>query len=93
MHFICYINRSIATRVNSTYLGYCPTAHNVLCLVATGGREPVTSISLSHVPYLIVHTLYEECRERISFVTKLKIITTLQIYSTRTKVCRDYMKY
>ena len=29
MHFIYYINRSIATKVDSTYLGYSPTAHSV----------------------------------------------------------------
>ena len=44
MHFIYYINRSIATEVDSTYLGYQLTTHNI-CLVAAGGREPVTSRS------------------------------------------------
>ena len=29
MHFIYYINRSIATKVDSTYLGHWPTAHSV----------------------------------------------------------------
>ena len=29
MHYIYYINRSIATKVDSTYLGHSPTAHNI----------------------------------------------------------------
>ena len=33
MHFIYYINRSEATKVDSTYLGYCPTAHSLYVLV------------------------------------------------------------
>ena len=45
MHFIYYINRSIATKVDSIYLDYRPTPHNI-CLVASGGREPVTFRSL-----------------------------------------------
>ena len=32
MHFIYYINRSIATKVDSTNLGYWPTAHSVYVL-------------------------------------------------------------
>ena len=32
MHFIYYINRSVATKVDSTYLGYWPTAHSVYVL-------------------------------------------------------------
>ena len=32
MHFIYYINRSIATKVDSTYLGYRSTAQNVYVL-------------------------------------------------------------
>ena len=28
MHFIYYINRSIATKVDSTYLGYIDQQHN-----------------------------------------------------------------
>ena len=32
MHFIYYINRSIATKVDSTYLGYWPTAQCVYVL-------------------------------------------------------------
>ena len=32
MHFIYYINRSIATKVDSTYLNYWPTAHSVYVL-------------------------------------------------------------
>ena len=46
MHFIYYINRSRATKVDSTYLGYRPTAHSVY-VVASGGRELVTFRSLS----------------------------------------------
>ena len=33
MHFIYYINRSIAPKVDSTYLGYWSTAHIVYVLV------------------------------------------------------------
>ena len=40
VHFIYCINSSIATKVDSTYLGYYLTAHNVL-VFATGGRKPV----------------------------------------------------
>ena len=29
LHFISHINRSVATKVDSTYLGNYPTAHNV----------------------------------------------------------------
>ena len=32
MHFIYYINRSMATKVDSAYLGYWPTAHSVYVL-------------------------------------------------------------
>ena len=42
-HFIFCINSSIATKVDSTYLGYSvriETAHNVH-VFATGGRKPV----------------------------------------------------
>ena len=45
-----YTNRSIATKVDSTYLGYRPTINirtHRICLVASGGREPVTFRSLS----------------------------------------------
>ena len=40
MHFIYYINISIATKVDSAYLGCYSTTHNVYVL-ATDGREPV----------------------------------------------------
>ena len=33
MHVIYHINRSIATKVDSTYLSYQPTAHNVYMYV------------------------------------------------------------
>ena len=33
MHFIYYINSSIATKVDSTYLGYRPTAHGLYMYV------------------------------------------------------------
>ena len=32
MQFTYYINKSIATNVDSTYLGYSPTAHSVYVL-------------------------------------------------------------
>ena len=46
MHFICYINKSIATKVDSTYLGYQPTAR-IYHSLATGECEPVTLKSQS----------------------------------------------
>ena len=45
VHFIYYINRFIATKLDSTYLGHQPTAHK-LCLVAAGGRKSLTSRSV-----------------------------------------------
>ena len=40
MHFIYYINKSIATKIDSTYLGYQSTAHNVyLCLCRPVGAN------------------------------------------------------
>ena len=46
IHFICYINRLIATKVDSYYLIYLPTAHNyTVCLGAADGHKPVTSRS------------------------------------------------
>ena len=33
MHFIYYINSSIAIKVDSTYLGYWPTAHGLYMYV------------------------------------------------------------
>ena len=42
-----HINRSIAKKVDSTYLGYRMTNNTQrLCLVASGGRELVTFRSL-----------------------------------------------
>ena len=32
MHFIYYINGSVATKVDSTYLGYWPAAHGIYVL-------------------------------------------------------------
>ena len=31
MHFIYYINRSMATKIDSTYFGYRSMAYSVLC--------------------------------------------------------------
>ena len=47
MHFIYYINRSIATKVDSTYLGILTYSTQRICLVARGGRELVTFRLLS----------------------------------------------
>ena len=47
VHFIYYINRLMATKVDLTCLGYWPTAHSIICLVASGGRELVTFRLLS----------------------------------------------
>ena len=33
MHFIYHINKSIATKVDSTYLGYQSTTHNVTRII------------------------------------------------------------
>ena len=55
VHFIYCINSSIATKVDSTYLGYQLTAHNVH-VFATGGREPVTLRLL--VRRLFVHSVF-----------------------------------
>ena len=57
MYFIYYINRSIATKVDSTYLGYSPTAHGVICLcgerwaqiVTFRSRSPTLSRYTTHV--------------------------------------------
>ena len=56
MHFIYYINRSIAMKVESTYLGYWPTPHSV-CLVVSGGHERVTSKSQSPPLSATLHML------------------------------------
>ena len=50
MHFIYYINRSIATNVDSTYFGLLANTTPRICLVASGGREPLTFRSLSAFP-------------------------------------------
>ena len=42
----CYINKSISTKVVSTYWGYLLTAHNIYYVLVTGGRKPVTLRSL-----------------------------------------------
>ena len=41
MHFISYINRSIATKVDSSYLGYnnCLTAHSTYVLWRAVGTK------------------------------------------------------
>ena len=55
MHFIYYINRSIATKVDSTYLGT-----QRICLVARGGRELVTFRSQS--PTLSLYTTHVDLK-------------------------------
>ena len=40
MHFIYYIHRSIATKVDSIYLDYRPTPHNIM---SCGERRARTS--------------------------------------------------
>ena len=40
MHFIYYINSSISTKIDLTYLGYCPTAHSVYVLWQEVGANP-----------------------------------------------------
>ena len=44
IHFIYYINRLIATKVDSTYLGYYPKANNASCLWI-GDRWAETSVT------------------------------------------------
>ena len=48
MHFLYYISRSIATKVDSINLfGLLTNSTHRICLVTSGGREPVTFRSLS----------------------------------------------
>ena len=56
IHYIYYVNRPIATKVDSTYLGYRPTTHSVLCLEARAGRKPVTFRSQS--PTISLYTTH-----------------------------------
>ena len=50
MHFIYYVNKSIATKVVSTYFGLLTNSTQRICLVVSGGSEPVTFRSLSTTP-------------------------------------------
>ena len=61
MHFIYYINRSITTKVDSTYWAIDQQHMERICLVASGGRELVTFRSLS--PTLSHYTTH--CRRKI----------------------------
>ena len=47
MHFIYYINRSIATKSRFNLFGLLTNSTPRLCLVASGRLEPVTLRSLS----------------------------------------------
>ena len=47
MHIIYYINRSIATKVDSTHVGLLNNSTQRICLVARGGLELVTFRSQS----------------------------------------------
>ena len=60
MHFIYYINRSIATKVDSTYLGYWPTAHSVYVLWRELGSN---SLRLGH--RADAFPLHHTCRQMI----------------------------
>ena len=62
MHFIYYINRSIATKVDSTYLGYWPTAHSVYVLWRELGSN---SWRLGH--RADAFPLHHTCRQFVPF--------------------------
>ena len=56
MHFIYYINRSKATKVDSTYFQLLIYSKQRICLVASGGRDLVTFRSQS--PTLSLYTTH-----------------------------------
>ena len=66
MQIIYYIIRSIATKVDSTYLGYCPTAHNVYVCGKRWARTrdisitcPPLSLYTTHVRLFTLYILFK----------------------------------